>query len=624
MSINLLAQHVAFIRDYIATVPTPAPPAPAPAPSPRPPAVPPAFAVAAVSPIDLTIATLISPARALAAITTTEPAVSMLASTTIPGCTINLVGSPVSSVTLTGTPTTAGLYRLVIIYVRNDGTNTTLGSSTHEITVLDPATLFVAGSNANYSGRAGVPVNVTLCSPTMARRSDVLAFPDVTVPGAVASLAWTPGATSSGVFSLVGTPTTPGTYTMTVSYYDGARLLGTSVHIITITAAATPAPPAPAPAPAPTPPVPAPIPSPPPAPAPNPIPGSDPLYASVILLHQFDATDAIDETQAHIGSASLTGGGLVATIDYDLTASRVETGARIVSVEEVRPRPYRGSSYLWDERATRLLNVLTSDGSFSFQDGLPQATVYYTVAETIGFAADRGVSLYGVVRLDPGAAGEAAGFAGLNGLQGVAGAEFDASEDDQTIECYARVEDATGLWAVGSGNRYTPLLSLIDSGNALVWTVGLLSTLVGGLRTVRLMLWRATRNNPGSDGPNAPVVCYAALPIGSAPGRFVHAAAQWDNATGKHGCWWNGGGSSTAEVLGSGGTGLPLRAPGAIRVGGSCPAPTIPGLSGSLSILPLDGSVDALRITAASRNTFTGTLTDPISAASRNLPWPNY
>lgn len=624
MSNTLLAQHVALIRDYLTTAVAPAPPSPAPAPTPRPPpGLPPVFIVLAVSPVDLTIATLISPARGLATISTTEPAVLVITNQTIPGCTVNLVGAPVSSVTLTGTPTTAGLYRLVLTYLRNDGSSIVLGSSTHEITVIDPAVLFVAGPNTNYSGRAGVPVNVVLCSPTLALNADVLAFPDVAVPGAVAALVWTAGTTSSGVFSLVGTPTTPGTYTMTVSYRTNVRLLGTSVHTILITSASTPPPPTPAPGPAPPPPVPAPVPSPPPAPAPNPIPGSDPLYASVISLHDFDAASEITQNVAHVSrQCSGDSAEMVFTIGLD-GDGLVETGERIVSAEELRPQPYRGSS-VTSADFTRTLNVITL---LAGALGATNARAYYTKSQIVGYVATVGPNLLsGSLHPASGAAGEAAGFIGGSGPQAGVGIEFDASAGDQTIECYARVNDATGLWAAGSGNRYTPLVSLIDASDALIWTLGLLSTVDGALRTVRLMLWRAARRNPGTAGPNAPIVCYSpanTTSIGAAPDRFVHIAGQWDHPSGEHGCWWGGAGGAAVQTLGAGGTGLTFTT-AVLRIGGSCPAPTIPGLTGAPTVLPLHGAVDALRITAASRNTFTAGLTNAISAASRNLPWPNY
>lgn len=296
-ALTILAQHAALIRDYAASSPAPAPPASPPVPSPAPPppdTTPPVFTVAAVSPVDFTISTAISPARTLATITTAETSVAILASASVPGVTFNVVGSPVTSITATGTPTTAGQTRVVLTYVRNDGSGLVLGSSTHVINVIDPSILFVAGANASYSGRAGVPVSATLCSPSLALDVDVLAFPNVGIPGCTVSLAWTRGGTSTGVLTLAGTPTTVGTYSLTVTYYALGRIVGTSAHTITITAAWTPAPAPPAPAPAPTPPTPAPVPSPPAAPSPGPLPAADPPFADVLMLHHFDLSDQFD------------------------------------------------------------------------------------------------------------------------------------------------------------------------------------------------------------------------------------------------------------------------------------------------------------------------------------------
>ena len=291
-------------------------PAPTPSPSPAPSPAPIAFAVAAVPRVDFTIAAAISPARTLATITTAEATAIVRADVAIPGLTFNVVGSPVTSITVTGTPTVAAVNRVVLTYTRADGT--VLGSSIHTINVIDPAVLFAAGLCASLSARVGQTLDVVLCSPTIALRVESVAISqdrglacELKTVGGVESRdllewVWTPGATSSGVLRAKGVvaPSAIGSYTLTVTYRTPgwpSPVLGTSVHTINITPAATAAPPAPAPAPAPPAPAPAPSPSPPPAPAPSPLPAADPLIASVLGLWRFD-------TITSFGSAFVTPG----------------------------------------------------------------------------------------------------------------------------------------------------------------------------------------------------------------------------------------------------------------------------------------------------------------------------
>lgn len=592
-----------------------------PIPTPIPPPSPIVFTVAAVSPVDFTISTLISPARTLATITTAETSVAILASASVPGVTFNVVGSPVTSITATGTPTTAGQTRVVLTYVRNDGSGLVLGSSTHTINVIDPSILFVAGANANYSGRAGVPVNVTLCSPSIALNVDVLAFPNVTVPGCTVTLDWTPGGTSTGVLTLAGTPTTVGTYSLTVTYYALGRIAGTSAHTITIAAAWTPPPPAPAPAPAPTPPTPAPVPSPPPAPAPGPLPGADPLFSSVLLLHRFNASDVVEEVQNHRGDGPVTGGGEVLTITRNFVGMRPEDGQRIIEVTDIRPRPYRGNSIL-PGQFTRVLNVCTMNNG-PIADLVGTADAYFTYREPLRYTGVVGPSLSGRMISAAGASGEAAGFDGGAGLRCDATAAMGAATTALTVECYVTADDATGLWAGGSGSRYTPLVSCVNPGNQLVWTLGLWSFEDGySGRVVTAVMWRATTGTPSySISPQSS--------IASAPGGFLHIAGQWSVA-GALGCWWAGEGGAIVDSLSPGTAGRPVQAGAYLVVGGSCPPPQ--ALNMPWTIKPLVGRMDELRITAAQRYSLAGTgpapllltVTEAITAAQRAIPFASY
>ncbi|MDP3139786.1 MAG: hypothetical protein Q8N17_26050 [Burkholderiaceae bacterium] len=310
MTISLLAQHVALIRDAVpppSPPPSPPPPAPAPPPSPAPPppdTAPPAFAVAAVPTVDVTRTTLIDPAKTIATITTAEASVRVDTSAVVPGCTFSLTGSPPTACVLNGTPTVAGITRVFLTYVRDDGTNTVLGSSTHDISVLDTSVLLVIGDQHNLTVRRGSYANVVLCEPEIAQNINVMAVPDIGIYGTLGDglttgtgfllgFTWTAGVTSSGVARVRGVVMNePGVYTLNLSYYvQGAappRLLGTSVHTITVLPTSSPPAPAPAPVPAPPAPAPSPAPSPPAAPSPPPIAVADPLLASVLLLNRLD------------------------------------------------------------------------------------------------------------------------------------------------------------------------------------------------------------------------------------------------------------------------------------------------------------------------------------------------
>lgn len=305
---NLLAQHVPLIRDAVAPTPPPSPPPPSPAPPPSPtppPATtpPPTFTVVAVPTAELTRTTLISPAKTLATITTSEASVRVDTSAAIPGCTFSLTGSPPTACVLNGTPTVAGITRVFLTYVRDDGTNTVLGSSTHDISVLDAAVLMVIGDQQHLTVRRGDYVDTLLCEPEIAqnipavyasRSMSIWGQPGgsaVGTRGDIISFAWTPAATSSGalrVWGVVDIP--PGVYTLNVDYYMsrgpglGIRVLGSSAHTITVLAPGSAAAPPPAATPAPPAPAPSPGPAPPAVPTPPPLPVADPNLASVLLL----------------------------------------------------------------------------------------------------------------------------------------------------------------------------------------------------------------------------------------------------------------------------------------------------------------------------------------------------
>lgn len=571
-AITILAQHVPQIRGYVAP-PTSGASAPAVAPSPAPPpagVAPTVFTVLAVSPIDFTMSTAISPARTLATITTAVTSILVDASLTIPGCAVNVVGSPVTSITLSGTPTTAGDYRLVLTYLKNDGTSTVLGSSTHQIAVIDNTILFVAGSCTSLTARNGQYVDTVLCSPTIARNVDVVIsvnnyvqtepqnFQGYTSTNGLV-WAWTPGGSSSGTLRVKGVLASPlGGISLLVTYLEAltGRVLGTSGHTITVVSASTPPPSPPAPAPAPTPPTPAPAPSPAAAPAPGAQPPADAHWASVLALYRFDS------------------------------------GA-------------------FGDRYAAIPTILGAS---------------FTNAKTAA------AGLGGWAQSDAGASGLAAYFNGGAGLHEAVPSSWDASSGDLTVECYVRDDNTSGLYWSGTvggptaGTLLCPVVSMLMPDGALVWVLGFLSKWIGGRGRVVYPFFSQETRGTDRANPNAPMWVIG-QELTSRSGRFTHLSGMWDRgAAVKQGVWYGGAGGNTAESYGLPGTGLPMPAGGFLQVGGSCPAPNIALTGGPTitGIAPLYGAVDELRLAKAARNTFSGSTTVAITDAARGIPWPNY
>lgn len=239
-STAILAQHSALIRSYVTTTPAPAPPASAPAPSPVPPEAPapptpapsppgvppspapppvwtyptlPAFSVTSTGDQTLVPSTLISPARTLANITTAIDAadltVTVSPSTPLPaGCAINVVGDPPTSITLTGTTTTAADYRPTLTYsTLESGTPYVLGSTTHYIRVIATAGVFTIGTvDGVIVFDEGDIVDDVIATPSYSLNATVTAELSFTsFYGVTAGFTWTPGTPSTGELKLTGT-----------------------------------------------------------------------------------------------------------------------------------------------------------------------------------------------------------------------------------------------------------------------------------------------------------------------------------------------------------------------------------------------------------------------------------
>lgn len=323
MFINIVAQHTPYIQGLSSTY-TPGP-APSPPASPNPPqAEPIAFSVVTRASLFGITGSAIS-STTLATVTCADDAMTIVPSLTVPGLTLSYAAKVLS---IAGTPTTpTGVHRLVVSYISSDGASTVRGSSEHEITIVSASEVLTIGAMAGASGRVAVPLSATLASPSANYPTDVQAYPQSSIPGLTATLAWTTGPSSgSGTLTLAGTPTAAGTYSLEIDYYGREVFLGTSTHEVVIGARYE----APAPAPSPTPAPPAPSPSPPPAPTPAPAPGlgPDPYFAQVkVLMHFNSATgiayDVKGNTFTNAG-ATLTTGAVAEAASFSSASTRIE------------------------------------------------------------------------------------------------------------------------------------------------------------------------------------------------------------------------------------------------------------------------------------------------------------
>jgi len=264
-------------------------------------------------------------AEDLATVTCADDAMTIVKSAMPPGLTLSFDGTVLSA---SGTPTSPGVFRVTVHYIASDGSNSVRGSSTHTFVIISTTAVLTIGSQANLTATLGDTVSLTLCSPTIDSNIGVFASPLASIlveDGASSrqgiSLAWTQGATSSGVLTVAGVVSaanTPGSFTLRVNYYSRTAtpiLLGFSEHLVTINARYT----APAPAPAP---VPAPPPAPVPVPAPTPTTplgntGADALISSVRLLNHFNTATTDNPGRTKTVTAGADGN---LTLDGKITA----------------------------------------------------------------------------------------------------------------------------------------------------------------------------------------------------------------------------------------------------------------------------------------------------------------
>ena len=187
----IFGAHAPLIRDYPSAPPTPPAP-PAPPTPPQPPASQPiAFSAVTRDSLFLTIGSAIGTPVTLATITCADASMTIAVSESVAGLTFSYTSNVLK---VSGTPTgSTRVQRIVVSYVASDGTSSTRGSTTHELTLVKNTDLLTIGSMASAAGRVGVPLSATLASPTTNYACDVTSAQASVVPGLAATLAWTRG-----------------------------------------------------------------------------------------------------------------------------------------------------------------------------------------------------------------------------------------------------------------------------------------------------------------------------------------------------------------------------------------------------------------------------------------------
>lgn len=335
MKRGIIAILSLLVRDYIATVPAPAPPSSAPPPSPLPPAPSPtlSFSATQVSPLCLMAGAPVVNEQ-IAGTNTNEASITLVINGLVPtGIAVTHDNSTPSSgaLKINGTPTQHGEFAFTAHYVRNSD-NVVVGSTRHEIYVLDATKVLTIGNMANPVLRQDVDVpaipGIELCTLSANFGVDITAnsYASQLPIGLGTRLEWTFDALSGSGKLFLKMPNSAFARTgfdyvstLTFVYRDHrGRVLGTSAHNVTMLAPWSPAP-APPPAPSPAPPPPAVSCPAAPAPSPAPIPQPDPTVGTLARLFHFDtATEnastnppAISNLIDEMGGQPLSGFGML-------------------------------------------------------------------------------------------------------------------------------------------------------------------------------------------------------------------------------------------------------------------------------------------------------------------------
>ncbi len=562
----IFASHQPYITTPVSPV-TPPPAPPAPPVGIQPPVDEPiAFAATALpSLFGITGSAIAS--TTLATVTCADSAMTVSLSEAVPGLTFSYAASVLS---VSGTPTTpTGVHRVVASYIASDGTNSVRGSTEHEITIVSASEVLTIGDMAGAVVRVGKPFNATLASPTSNYATDLVATANSLVPGCAISLAWTRGASSgSGTLSLAGTPTTAGTYALSVTFRAGDVVLGSSAHAVVVDAAYSAPSPAPAPAPAPSPPAPTPPPAATPAPAPG--RGPDPFRDFNKVLMHFDQTGE--------------------TVGYDPAIGSVLIGA---------------------------------NDAVPSQNWFRAPWTHRQINPGLGNKVEMG-------RSGISATGDFTAAGGQRSVMTASISGADGSDGALTVECLVDIEQ--GAWnqlmAAGDSSRLCPLVMLKDSTGALVWLLGFASWMAvdgsGARRRIATAVGIAGLTSGTYTDPSTPFVTAIGSEIASRPGRFVHIAMGRKVGTvGQflQAVWFDG--SPGLYAADDQTAKLRLASPGTVSISGDSSSVKLP--SGMSTWVPFRGGIDEVRVTAASRySAFIALNPITIPQAYRVIPWPNY
>lgn len=222
----------------------------------------------------------------------------------------------------------------------------------------------------------------------------------------------------------------------------------------------------------------------------------------------------------------------------------------------------------------------------------------------------------------------------------------DGADGYLAVDCMVDIDAAawTALNAVGSEERYCPVVSYLNSDNRevirtreVIWTIGFASWLVSlngvATRTVIPIGYAALKSASGQSRPFKRVLTLSnATPGGgmTRPAKFVHlcmarAAIPAAPTAFAQASWFGGRGNyaNETETISN----LVAAPTGRVQIGGYLPAmqPLIYAGPGP-AIVPFTGVVDEVRITANGVNRYgSTTLTSgaDLSAPLRVIPWPN-
>lgn len=570
---QFFAEHHPFIRDWSgAAAPVAAPPV---AGSPQPGSL-----LTVQSADELYLIAGPMGGRTLAAIAGADPAPTVRVDSGPPSLSAAITWSAGS-----GLVTTSGVHvgpsarhRMRLTYVGSAGE--IRGGSTHDIVVVNQASLFSVVSQLGLAGRVGVEADAVVAELSHPNAIEVEATPMANAMGMGVELDWTPGTPSTGQLRLVGAPNRPGTVTLRVQYKWEGLVLGQSTHTVAVGAHSTPATPASIPAPAPA--------------APPALPSAPGLRASSI---QF-----ADE---HIGQVLM-----------------VLNGSEPRGAPEGLPLDVQRRFPLWEAPL------------------FPSATevwgIYPTAMDGVagfGFAASGGE----LSSQHPGriAIGQHAAIGGEWAMLG---------DGDMTIECYLRLSSGAGLWDAGHDTRWLPAVSQVKrnelSGMDEGWTLGMLSRLEGEDRVVRpaiivtmhdIMEQQLTQEfGQNSFDEFFGLAMAVGQPVSGPWPGWKHLAGQWMVGVGgvRHlGCWLDGDGGSPltqAECLVIGGR------PGRARIylssfepGVLVRHPRATQQMRSARIMRLNGDgIGGMRITRMARYPMAGGLTGSFNAGLLPSVWP--